>query len=909
MTAWHTLPLKELEVKLGTDFQNGLSKSEAARRLERQGPNELPRSKPESLGYIFLRQFRSPLIYILAAAAATVFFMGDRVDAALIGGVLAFNAILGSVQEGRARNTLRALQKFTSTTATVLHEGEEDILPDSAVIPGDIILLREGEKIPADARVIEEHNLKVDEAALTGESVPVHKVETTLREVEFPLAERRNMVFKGTAVTAGDGKAVVVATGLNTEIGQISRSIAQIDTEIPLKRNIRWLSRVIIAAVAVISAIIFTSGLWLGNSLSTMFATTVSMAVSAIPEGLPIVLTMILASGVWRMAKRNALVKKLQAVEALGQAQVIAVDKTGTLTRNEMIVRQVYIDGKTFTIGGSGYEAKGDLTLDDKLVSPPSHPELLFAGRIAAFCANAQVSYWPENQIWKVAGDPTEASFLVFGQKMGFQKTEVEREFPLISELPFDYRTKYHLTVHEIAADKGFVSIVGAPEAILEMATKVYADGGEKDLSPKAREELQAVGHNFARDGFRTVAFGYREMSLQGRLDKVEARPLTFAGYFAIEDSLRPEVPEAMARARAAGIRVVMITGDSRLTAIAIAKKAGIYREGDGVLTDAEITQLGDAALAEQLGLTTVFARITPEHKMKIIQAYRRRGEIVAMTGDGVNDAPSLVAADLGVAMGKIGTEVAKEAADIVLLDDNFGSIVSAVEEGRGMYATIQKTLLFLISTSIGEVLTIAGALFAGLPLPLLPAQILWLNLVTDSFVAFPLAFDPWDENLLRNPFHRPNKFLIDGEMLQRMIVMAVPIALGTLTLFGMFYATDPAKAYTVSLTALAVFQWLNGWNCRSRYRSVFATNPFANRYLVAGVCLAVGLQVFATYNPFMQDILHTSPLTLRDWLAITAVAFSIILIEEIRKFFYRLSRPEPAKEIMPELLPAAKVS
>lgn len=889
-TSWHTLSLEAIERELSTSFHSGLSKAEAKTRLESYGLNQLPVGKSDNLFVIFLRQFKSPLIYILLAAAVVVFAMGEAVDSAIILLVLVFNAAVGTIQEGKAQNALSALKRFSETQAVVLRDSEEIIVPDKEIVPGDILILQEGEKVPADARVIESRTLRADESAFTGESVPVHKIETTLHQSSAALAEQINMVFKGTNIASGSGRAVVVATGLNSEIGKISRSVALIDTEIPLQKDIRSLSRFIIFIVAAISVGLFLLGIFFDKSAREMFGTVVSLAVSIIPEGLPIVLTFILAAGVWRMAKHNVLVKKLQAVEALGQAQVIAVDKTGTITRNEMVIREVFAAGETFVIGGTGYEPKGEIKLNRNVIDAANHPELLLAGKIAAFCANGKAIFSEEAGIWRVAGDPTEAAMFVFAEKIGFHKDDLERESPQIGEIPFDYKTKCHITAHRLN-NKQFITVTGAPEAVIHLSVNKYSADKIHPFSEGEKQKIEAVFHGMSKRGLRVVAFAYSETPPPKDskvLEFIEAKELTFVGLYGMEDSLRQEVPEAMELARLAGIRVVMITGDHRLTAIAIAKEAGIWKEGSKALTDEDIEKLNEEELSKELAETAVFARITPEHKMKIIQGYRRRGEVVAMTGDGVNDAPSLVAADLGVAMGKIGTEVAKEAADIVLLDDNFGNIVSAVREGRNIYQTLQKVLLFLFSTSIGEVFVIIGALFLGWPLPLLAPQILWLNLVTDFFVAFGLAMDVKDKLPLVGRFQKPDRYFVDKFMLWRMIVMALPIVLGTLYLFNFAYEEGIQKAWTFSLTALAIFQWLNGWNCRSDRESVFKENPFASKSLVGFVLAAASLQFFAVYNPFMQKILHITPLSLMEWALIFAVSFSIIIAEEARKFFYR---------------------
>jgi len=882
---WHSKTVLEVFQTLHSD-EHGLTNKEAVERLEKHGPNKLPEGKGDGLLVIFLRQFQSPLIYILFAASIVVFVMGEITDGSIILAVLLINAIVGAIQEGKAQNTLLALKKFVETKATVLREGKELIIPDSEVLPGDIIILQEGEKIPVDARIIAATNLKIDEAALTGESEPKHKIADKLTEDNLPIADQKNMVFKGTHVLAGNGKAIAVATGVDTIIGKISKEIAAIDTEIPLKANIRYLSRLIIITVASISFVLFLLGILSGKSVVEMFTTVVSLSVSLIPEGLPIVMTLVLATGVWRMSKRNALVKKLQAVEALGQTQVIAVDKTGTITKNELVIQKVYVDGNFFDIEGEGYEPKGAIKLNGNVVGLVDHPDLIFVGKIAAFCAKAHVMFSEEEKVWHVAGDPTEAAMLVLAEKFGFYKDDLERESPLVGEIPFDYKLKYHATVHQLDGQKS-LAVVGAPEVVLGLSQKIWHAGKSHSLKEEERLELESIFLSMSQVGLRVVALAETN-DVPEILASEEIKSLTFVGFFGMKDTLRPEVAEAIQKTSSAGIRVVMITGDHKLTAQAIAKEAGIYQDGDTILTGQDIDSFSDAELSEKLTKTSVFARVTPEHKLRIIKAYKAIGKIIAMTGDGVNDAPSLVAADLGVAMGKIGTEVAKEASDIVLLDDNFTSIVSAVEEGRNIYKTIKKVILYLFSTSWGEVLTITGTLLLGLPLPLLPAQIIWLNFVTDGFLDVALAMEPKEEGLLRGNFERPKKYLIDKLMVQRMAVMAIPMMIGTLFLFKKYFESDLTHAWTISLTTLAVFQWFNAWNCRHESKSIFQMNPFANKFLVGATLIIIPLQLLVIYNPLMQKFLHTTSLRFSEWLLIVPIATSVVLVEEIRKFFYR---------------------
>lgn len=884
-TSWHDLSLEKVLVELGST-EKGLSIDEANRRLKENGLNKIPEAKVDSYFIIFLRQFQSPLIYILIVASVIIFYTSSIADSMIILAVLFFNAVVGTIQEGKARNTLLALKRFVETKATVLRDGNEIVIPDTEITVGDIIILQEGDKIPADARIILSNNLKVDEASLSGESEPVFKISETLSLEEKK--EKRNMVFMGTYIVSGNGRAIVVATGLETVIGKIAKEISNIVSEVPLKKDIRNLSRLIIVCVSIISAFLFIMGVFSGKSVVEMFSTIVTLSVSIIPEGLPIVMTLVLASGVWRMSKRNVLVKRLQSIESLGQARIIAVDKTGTITKNEMVIQQVYADNNFFEIGGVGYEPKGEVSLNSIIVDSVNHPELLLLGKLVTLCANSHLVYSEEKKKWNISGDPTDGAMLVFAQKIGFYKDDILRELPVVSEVPFNYKTKYRAVLNKVD-DNHIISVVGAPEEILNLSEKIWHQGSSHLLSKKEKDDLEAAFISMSKKGLRVVAVAKKDTSSKTiKPDNIDK--LVFVGFVGMKDALRHEVKDSMLKAMLAGIKVVMITGDYRHTAEAIAKEAGIYSDGDEIFTGEEIDAMSDKELSEKIARVTVFTRVTPEHKLRIVNAYKLRGEIIAMTGDGVNDAPSLVAADLGVAMGITGTEVAKEASDMILLDDNFGSIISAVEEGRGIYKTIKKVILYLFSTSAGEVFTIAGALFIGIPLPILPAQIIWLNFVTDGFLDVALAMDPKGRVLVSGKFDRPKKYLVDKLMLKRMIIMAIPMAIGALYVFSKYYETDITKAWTMTLTVLAVFQWFNAWNCRSDNASIFMTSPFSNLYLVFAMIITVSLQLLAVYTPVLQKILHTTSLDLNEWFMIICIAFSIIVVEEIRKFFYRKS-------------------
>lgn len=848
---------------------SGLSADEATRRTDYFGTNELPKQKPESYFIIFIRQFKSPLIYLLLGAAAIVAVMGEYVDGAIIAIVLLLNAIIGSIQEGRAVKTLSSLAKLVTTKATVLRGGQEIIVSDTRLVPGDIAMLREGEKVPADCRILEQSSLKVNESSITGESVSVEKNAEVIAAGgnSLPLPDQHNMLFCGTLITSGNAKAVVVATGIHTVMGSISGSIQHIQREIPLQRQIRHLANILILAVLFCSIVLFLAGLARGMEVREIFGTVVSLAVSIIPEGLPIAVTLILASGVWRMSKRNALVKKLQAIEALGQVDVIAVDKTGTLTQNEMTVVGVFIDKNSYSFSGSGYEEPGEVFLDNKPVTPSEHPALLTAGRVFALCGAARISKEAETGAVIIAGDPTDAALVIAAKKLGFVRDELVAQHPLIEELPFDYRRKFHATVHQIGKQY-FLSAVGATESILALCDTP----NKKSILLKASSQ--------SKKGLRVLAFAYTDKAKPTAINDLPK--LTFGGLVCMIDPLQAEVPDAVAALQAAGIRIAMLTGDNAVTAKAIAEAAGIYTDGSKVLTSSELYKLSKSELASHLHNTSVFARVTPEDKLHLIESYSRAHLTAAMTGDGVNDAPALLAADIGMAMGKKGTEVAKEAADIVLMDDNFTTIVAAVEEGRSIYLTIKKVLLYLFSTSVGELLAVSMSVFLGLPLPVIAVQIIWLNFVTDGFLTVALGMESKESDLLSKPFKKPGRFLLAGNDLVRMIFMGMVMATTTLYVF-ITHPADLLYRQTLALTLLAVIQWLNAWNCRSE-KSIFVSKPWKNPWLVLATATVAGLQLLAVYWEPFQKILKTTALTTHDWGTLLLFSLSIIAADELYK-------------------------
>jgi Ca2+-transporting ATPase len=872
---WHAQSAGQVKLFFQTK-DTGLTAAQIERHRQQFGANIIPSKAADSLLTIFARQFKSPLIYILLVASVIVAFIQDIVDSFVIVGVLLVNAIIGTIQEGRAQSTLESLKNLITTKAGVWRGDEEIIIPDTEVVCGDILVLREGDKVPADARIITADNLVTDESTLTGESLPVNKQPDVLPATTSDLSDQTNMVFKGTHVVSGTGRAIVVAVGTNTVIGDISKRILNTTSEDPLQRDIKQLSRYIIVLMTALCALVFALGLWRHIGLGELVAVTISLFVFIIPEGLPVVLTVILATGVWRMSQKNALVKKLQAVESLGQAKIIAVDKTGTITKNELMVEQLWAHGMYYQVTGSGYEPDGHLTTDNGdsvLDVPPAVQKLLIA---TTSVASSDVVWNKEHNTWRVIGEPTEAALTVLGRKLGFSKTTIEAAQPKIAELPFTYLTKYHAVIHQTSSGM-LLSLAGATENVLAVCEHAH------------RKEIEAAVQELSKKGLRVLAVAAKLVT-SNSFNPGNMHGLSFLGLVAMRDVLRPEVPAAIAATRTAGLKVIMITGDHQLTATAIATEAGILAPGNTVITGKEIEALTDQELAKAVENATVFARVTPEHKTRIIEAFKLRGEVIAMTGDGVNDAPSLVAADLGVAMGKTGTEVAKSAADIILLDDNFGSIVDAVEEGRNIYLSLKKALLYFFSTSLGGALVFIASMVFNLPLPLLATQIIWCNFVTGGFLVAALSLEPRRGSLLQ-AWESGKQKLLDSKTIFRMLYLSIPIGLSTFVLFVKYSAADRSVGYTVTLTALVVAQLINVWNCRSRTRSVFGQSWVQNRYLIITSLVVIGLTLASVYVPIFQAILRTTALTGRQWLEIIVVCSSVLVFEEFRKLIVWVSK------------------
>lgn len=864
---------------LHTDIQNGLSAQEVSRRIKKYGLNALPEQRKETMFHVFLRQFMNPLIYLLLVAAAIIFFVGQRLDAFIISGVLLFNAVVGTIQEGRTRSIIESLRRFLKSDSVVIRDGEHIVIPDKNLVVGDIIILKEGARVPADARLVQANSLLVDEAMLTGESIGVVKDVDAL-ENKVPIYEQKNMVFKGTYVLSGEGLAVVVATGAQTEVGQLNKTVEQVSGQMPLKDELERLSHWIIILVLGICLFLFVIGLMSGKPLADLLVTLTALFICVIPEGLPVVLTLVLVSGAYRMAKHRVLVKRFHAVEAFGRIDTVVMDKTGTLTRNEMMVTHAYIDGKTIDVSGKGYFPEGDLVVDGKKVDRDAiatDSNLYRMGIACTLLGHAEISLVKKQQVFTIKGEPTEAAIQVFAKKMGLDPDVVEQHYECIHDIPFDSTRGYHAEFSR-AQDEDYLFVSGSPERIMELSGHIDGD-------------IHKALRSFLDEGLRVIAIAYKKMP-QGSLIDGEnnfeslVSNLNFLGLLGIQDVIRQGVGAIVQEARQAGIRVIMATGDHQKTALFVAKKVGLFLPGDESIEGPEFERQSTAQQLDGINKTTVYARVLPALKLRLIDLLHKKNHVVAMTGDGVNDVPSIVAADVGIAMGGIGTEVAKQAADVILLDDSFNSIMQGVLEGRHTFYTLKRVVLYFFATNMGEVLVVLFALALQLPLPILAAQILWLNLITDGFLDMALATEPKEKDLLLHEPPGKRIRLFDKHLLFKMMYMAIPMGIGSLGLFYYYYRIDLALARTITLVTMAMFQWFNAWNCRSQDRSVFQLGLTSNRWLLVAFAVVFFLQLFIIYVPPMQQVFSTVPLSLFHWIIIFVVSSSIFVIEELRKYY-----------------------
>lgn len=873
---WHALEKSEVLNVLETRTE-GLSEEEVHRQVEKWGKNELPTKKADSWIHLVFRQFASPLVYILFIVVLITLVLGEIVDGSIIAFVLVLNAAVGAYQEGRAQNAILALRSYEKDKALVRRGGKEQLVESKNIVPGDIIVVLEGSRIPADARLIKNEDLSVDEAILTGESKTKPKDTGAIKDRDLVPGDRHNMIFKGTYVSRGKGLAVVVDTGQHTEIGKISSQVGLYETKIPLQVKIKSLTNKLVLGIGVGITFVIVAALYQGYAIREIFLTSASLLVAVMPEGLPIVVTLVLAQGVQRMAKNNVLVKRLQAVEALGNADVIAVDKTGTLTRNQLSVTQIALHDTKVSIKGEGYEPKGVFEIH-ATNKEAAQKELADFAILSGLSANAEI--FRQEDVVTVAGDPTEAAMLVFAERAGFAKKDLLQTATLLDEIAFSYKRKYYANLHKQENDN-IIVVTGAPEIILNLCTKARTIQGEDDFSDKQKENFAETVARESTLGHRVIALAYKNTEKK-TLAIGDIEKLVFFGIFIMEDQIRKEVPRAMQKARDQGIRVVMITGDYPSTAKTIAEKSGIYTTGDQVLSGNEIEAMSDQALRQIIPTVSVFARVTPEHKLRIIQAFRANNKTIAMTGDGVNDVPSLVAADLGVAMGEIGTEAAKAAADIILLDDDFGNIPKAVQEGKRIYTNIKKVITYLLSTNIGEVLVVAFAVVVGVSIPLNPAQIVWLNLLTDSFLVFPLITEPKQENE-RN---KRSKSLLGKYDLARIFVVALAMLGGSILIRNIYGDQGQAVLSTMTLLMIVFSQIWIAYVLRDKktIRSAFSNHWFW--ISIVGVLL---LQAAAVYTGWVQEILRTTAVGGEDWLLAILVSLVVPIADYIYQSFSRI--------------------
>ena len=869
MSEWHAKPIRQIMEELHTRPE-GLSREQAKEQLSQWGPNELERPGKESLFSRIMEQMKDPMILVLLGAAVLSLLASggaDWLDAVIILLIVVVNSVISISQEDNAQRALEELQKMSSPKARVLREGREDRVDAAQLVPGDVILLEAGDRVPADARLLECVGLQADESTMTGESVPVVKELVDSLPEDTTLGDRINMVIAATVITAGRGSAVVVATGMDTQMGRIAGLLMEGEqVRTPLQKKMGEISKALSFACLCVCGVMFGVGLLQGKDILDMFLTAVSLAVAAIPEGLPAIVSIVLAMGVGRMAKRGAIVKKLPAVETLGCAQVICSDKTGTLTQNRMTVVDLWTPG-------------GDRDM---------------ALTIGALCCDARLEDSPDGL--RAVGDPTEGALVLAAARAGLKKDMLEREMPRVGEVPFDSGRKLMSTVHPRPEGGYRILVKGAPDVLLERCTALWIKGG-RPLSRSQKGQIAAANEDMAQKALRVLGVAFRDVDrLPEELsDRTLERELTFAGLVGMMDPPREEVRQAVAGCARAGIRPVMITGDHKATAVAVARQLELFREGDLALTGADLDFMPQEMLEADIEKISVFARVTPEHKLRIVRAWQKRGKVTAMTGDGVNDAPALKAADIGCAMGKAGTDVAKGAAHMILTDDNFATIVSAVEEGRGIYANIRKAIHYLLSCNIGEILTIFVATILNFgQMPLVPVQLLWLNLVTDSLPALALGVEPVEPGVMDRPPRRTGESLFSREFSFRLVWQGLMVGALTLTAYYLGRAVIPVvglaneTANTMAFATLTLSQLFHAYDVRSENKSLFSigvlSNPAMNRAFLAGLAMQLGVLLL----PPMQGIFSVISLGLTQWLVVAALAVAPVVICEAAKLLWK---------------------
>ncbi|HZD40672.1 MAG TPA: cation-translocating P-type ATPase, partial [Terriglobales bacterium] len=866
-------------------IDSGLSDSQAQRKLHEVGANELESGRRISVWTILGEQLKNVLVIILLVAAALSAFLGQGLEVVAIIIIVLFAVLLGFAQEYRAERAIEALRQMAAPMAAVIRGGEEKSIPARELVPGDLVLLRAGDKVPADLRLIEVVNLKVDEAALTGESLSVEK-ETEPTTGEVALGDRKNMAYAGTAVTYGRGRGVVVATAMKTEFGKIARLLQTVETsKTPLQQNLDKVGHTLAQVGLGVVVMIVGVALVRGQALLEMLFFGVALAVAVVPEALPAVVTISLAIGVQRMVRRNALIRRLSAVETLGSVSVICSDKTGTLTKDEMTVRQIFVGGQMLTVSGSGYEPRGEFVRNGNPLGEFSGAllALLQAATLASDAHLVCSDSHGLDGIWRIKGDPTEGALIVAAAKAGLEKADLDSRFSRLDEIPFTSEAKRMTTVH--AAQEGRVAYAkGAPEVMLQSCTRSLTDSGEIPLNASDRETILATARRMASEGLRVLAIASKP---NATVEEAE-QEMVFLGLMGMIDPPRPEAKAAIQKCETAGIKPMMMTGDHPLTAEAVARELGLLKEGR-VLTGADLEAMSDEALETAVERMTVCARVSPAHKLRVVTALQQQGHFVAMTGDGVNDAPALKKANIGIAMGITGTDVTKEAADMTLTDDNFASIVAAVEEGRGVFENIKKYLMFLLSSNLGEIVILAGADFLGWPLPLSAVQILYVNLLTDGLPALALAVDPLEEDLMHRAPRNPAAGIFTRPVLALMVAGGLWSAVANLSMFHWALVSGRSRyeAMTMLFVALILIEFFKAYNYRSDRLSVFV-RPFANKWLNWAIAWEFILLLLVIYWPLGQRLLGTLSLYPADWIAVTIVALSIFPVLELAKVLVR---------------------
>ncbi len=886
---WYQKKQEELFSELNTSIETGLSSSEVEKRLTEYGHNELKEEEKKSFMSKVIAQFSDFLILILIAAAAISIAVGEVKDAIVILSIVVVNAFLGIYQEGKAEKSLEALKKMASPNAKVIRNGHTEIVPSNTLVPGDIVIIETGDIIPADLRLIESSNLKIEEASLTGESVPVEKDSRVSFSEEVSLGDRANMAYMSTIVNYGRGKAVVTGTGHNTEIGKIATIIQTYEDELtPLQKKLNQLGKLLGTLTIVVCVLVFAIGMLQGRGMLEMFMTAISLAVAAIPEGLPAIVTIVLSIGMNKMVERNAIVKKLLAVETLGSTSVICSDKTGTLTQNEMTVTKVYTDDKIIDVTGGGYDPVGEFIVDGEKIDSKSLGNFETLLSAAILVNDAQIE--KTNEGYRVLGDPTEGALVSLAGKASITRDEINAEYPRIEELPFDSDRKMMSTFHKNYIPNKIISFTkGAPDIIINRCTHISLNNSVVPFTEDLKKKALEANSSFAKSALRVLAFAYNEYdSLPEDIssDKNEIN-MTFIGLSGMIDPPRPEAKKAIELCKHAGINTVMITGDYKETAFAIAKDLGMAETEDQAMMGAELNKLSDEELREVVKHTKVYARVSPEHKVRIVSALKDNGDITAMTGDGVNDALALKKADIGVSMGITGTDVAKNTAEMILTDDNFASIVSAVEEGRIIFSNIKKFVFFLLSCNIGEVLLVFVSILLNWEVPLLPIQLLWLNLVTDSFPALALGVEKGEPDIMDQKPRDPNEPIIDRNMMTSIIFQSIAVAAGSLLAYywGMQrYPDSLTHARTITFATLITAELLRAHSSRSQKFSLRKIGFFTNKTMLLATGFAFLLLVVVLYVPFMQDIFYTFPLGILDWEIVLSFAFIPLLVGEVVK-------------------------